>query len=182
MPLMLPTCQVLSNAFRPRGTEPGVVPHCYTQVRGSDLTKRHRDMMSDPVEPNAVYCCLKAYARDLHLSQPPVLVSRPCNHTWIQSRSPAGVHPLSPLTDRQIQMYTKLHQLCSTKFELPRAAEALQGLIFERRCQVFPTSWLHGAPRQFGVFGEGHAYFPYLPSKCWNLVAKVASTRNKGQP
>ena len=157
---------------RPNGEATHEVPHCWTMVQGDQLSARHRAMLSKPVDPTGVYCCIKMYVRDLNLSQEPLFIASRLSAAAITTRSPSLVHAQMPLSTKQISTYSKLAELCSGKFELPRAAQALRKLIFDRTYAVYSLKWLEQSPRQFEIEPEGYGTMPYLPRKCWRLAAK----------
>ena len=71
----------LFNAFRSRAYnhqfvegEIKGIPQCFSMVTGDLVCSAHRNLLQKALEPGAVYCCVKMYARDLNLSQPPLKV------------------------------------------------------------------------------------------------------------
>ena len=114
--------------------EPAIeVPHCYTMVQGSSLTAKHRDLMTDTVRTNATYCCVKRYARDLNLVQPPLLVSLSGSQCKVSTAWPTVVHSFRPLSGKKIQTYSKLADLCEHKYGLPRTLS----LLWPQTCRPF---------------------------------------------
>ena len=169
----------LSNAFRPRAAPAAdrpagqqEVPHCFTLLQGRDLSKSHKDLMNETVQAEGTYCCVKMYVRDLNLSQPPLLVCTPERIVRVQGQVPKTVHAMVPLSSKQIAMYSALEALCRTKFALPKAAEAVRALLWDRSYRVFDLSWLEQQSQVFEPAPEGHAYFPNLPRSCWQLLAR----------
>lgn len=170
----------LSNAFKQRAIpadqeEPDAeIPHSFTMVPGRQLSQRHRSLMNEAVKPDGIYCCVKMYVRDVNLSQPPLLVILPSKGNAVVGASPSQVLAAAPLSVKQIQMYSRLQELCEHKYELRAAGLALRQLIHDRRYQVYHLPWLSLPSRHVQVTQpEGHLYFPYLPKACWQLVAKI---------
>ena len=168
----------LYNAFRQRSTwtwageELPEVPHCFTMVLGNILATKHLDMLEASVEPDAVYCCVKMYVRDLMLSQPPLLVAPAARIRAVQSHGPNLVHAANSLSAKQIETFSRLARLCQDKYGLQEAAKALFSIITDRAYDVHCLSFLRNCHRQFLAQDEGNAQLPYLPGSCWRLMAE----------
>ena len=167
------------NSFRPRALDRGgeqtdnpEIPHCFMLVTGECLSVRHRNMLDKPVEPHAVYACVKMYVRDLLLSQPPLLICTTERLSRICGSSPRAVHAMVPLTEAQLKTFAMLADLCSGKYMLPRAAQALNSLMMDRKYVVYELTFMQQAPRSFLAMPEGNAQLPVLPSSCWRLMVR----------
>ena len=119
------------------------VPHCFTFQRGEALCKQYRDMLPGGVaETDAVYCCVKAFVRDAGLQQPPLLCLRPAQLLQMAGLWPDTVLERHALKEKEIQDAVKLSKLCREKYQMPRAADALQAYLMERNYAVPALTWL----------------------------------------
>ena len=79
---------------------------------GKRMSKTYKDMCQD-AQDDAVYCCVKAYVRDTHLQQPPVLVVAPGRQHNVDTEFPKQVIARKELSKDEITDHLKLAQLCS---------------------------------------------------------------------
>jgi len=93
-------------------------------------------------ETDAVYCCVKAFVRDLGLQQPPLLCLRPAQLLRLAGMWPDTILERHPLKEREVQDTVKLSKLCREKYQMPRAADALLAYLVERNYSVPALTWL----------------------------------------
>ena len=175
---LLPLGFSLDNCFKPRPRKHDQdevidVPHCFTCIRGKQLSQRHRDLLTQPLDVNGVYICVKMYVRDLNLSQPPLHVVRSQSVVALEGDVPTSVHSQEALTSKQVASITKLLELCRHQYNLPAAADALADLIKGQVPRLANLSWVRLRDRhEEDPELEGHVYFPHLPKRCWQMVVK----------
>ena len=170
----------LDNCFKPRARkrdqaadEVFEVPHCFTCIRGKQLSQRHRDLLTAPLDVDGIYICVKMYVRDLNLSQPPLHVVRSRSAIALEGDAPTTLHRQEALTSKQAASISKLLELCRYQYNLPAAADALDDLIKGQVPRLTNLSWVslrdrHDEDPEL----EGHVYFPHLPKHCWQMVVK----------
>jgi len=118
-------------------------PHCFTFQRGEALCRQYRDMLPGSIAGReAVYCCVKSFARDTGLQQPPLLCLRPGQLLPLAGMWPDTILERHPLKDREVQDVVKLSKLCREKYQMPRAADALIAYLVERNYSVPALTWL----------------------------------------
>lgn len=166
--------QDLSGAFTVKRGIPA--PHCFVFLLGTRMSKTYKDMCHN-VQDSAVYCCVKAYVRDTHLQQPPVLVVAPGRQHHVGTEPPKQVIARKALSNEDINDLLKLAHLCSKKYEMPAAAQALRDVVYKREYHVAPLTWLSDlhlerCDRQASA-DSSNVYFPHLPDNTWELVARV---------
>lgn len=108
------------------------------------MCRQYRSMLSPgpEVQPDAVYCCVKSFVRDVGLQQPPLLCLRPEHLLRLGSLWPEEILERQPLKKGQIEDIVKLSRLCQDKYEMPGAAAALQAYLTERNYSVPALTWL----------------------------------------
>lgn len=124
----------------PRAGTPA--PHCFSFQRGAALCRQYRDMLPGMVEPDAVYCCVKDFVRDVRLQQPPLLCLRPQQLLRLAGLWPDRLNERHPLKEKEAEDVVKLARLCRDKYEMPRAAAALQAYLTERHYSAPALTWL----------------------------------------
>lgn len=94
------------------------------------------------MESGAVYCCVKSFVRDVRLQQEPVLCLRPEQLLRLATPFPTNIVEQRPLTEREMGDVVQLSRLCKGKYEMPRAAAALQVYARSREYSVPALTWL----------------------------------------
>ena len=182
---LLPLKIHLHGAFMNReGVE---APHSFSYKRRADLAPEEMQMLREacrspgvqkyqgPESPNDVLCCVKTYMRDTRLQQAPVLVLPAGRVENMRSLEPENAVRVTPLTERQINHYLELADICSDRLELPEAAQALQDLVLKRDYPGVPVGWLsepgvcHGPAPTTG----NNPFFPHLPQSSFELLANL---------
>ena len=126
-----------------------------------------------------VLCNVKAYMRDLHLNQEPLLVLLPASVENVTEPLPTGVVPLRPCSQNRIESLLSLADaLQRPQFNLPTAAAAIRDLLRSTAYDLMGLPWLTH-PRQVEVAElealQGPAVFPHLPRTTWPLMVKNAA-------
>lgn len=154
-------------------------PHAFTFKMRRDLC--HADVHNVarpgvllPGHPNDVMCCVKTYMRSQQLQDVPTLVIPFLHDLRVQSPWPLQVKRRHELTEKQIEQYLALAQLCDQEFDMPQAAARLRKLVIERVYEIPEASWLQGAEvERSGQLELGSSIFPHLPATSWRLISKI---------
>ena len=117
-------------------------PHCFTFQRGEALCRQYRDMLPAGLEQDGVYCCVKTFVRDVKLQQPPMLCLRPGQLMRLETLWPNSILERHPLKEGEVGDVVQLSRLCREKYEMPRAAAALNAYLVERNYSVPALTWL----------------------------------------
>ena len=122
------------------------------------------------------FCAVKAYMRDVHLNQEPLVVLTPAEAGRVERYCPQDVVPLRPFSkDRIVSLMALRAALLKPQFELLQAADAIFDLIHSDEYSLMRKKWL-AEPRRVEVLDEeavqGSAVFPHLPRTTWALQSQ----------
>ena len=118
------------NCFKSRAGIP--TPHCFTFIQGKNLPQKYTVLLTDAVQQDATYCCVKSFVRDTMLQQPPLILSPAGRVSAIATHLPTQLLAKREMTEDEIKNYLKLAALCNVKYGMPRASEALKKMIYSR--------------------------------------------------
>jgi len=156
----------------------GEAPHSFTMKQGGNLSESERAWLRGTGGPELgdVYITVKDYMASLELRQAPEVLL-PRTRTTI-TPLPETVCERLPLGPNKIHEYTKLALKCRD-YDLPRAANALETLMFDMSYKLLPLEWLEdpGTMRSGGgslprrPTGPLNKFFPHIPT-AFDLVVK----------
>lgn len=156
-------------------------PHSFTLKMGCCLTAEEKRMMltlpgTPPVQPNSVYCCVKAYLRSTQLQQPPELQIPAERVQRLLSQSPQGILQRD-LLESELLSAIKLKAICA-ELNLTNAAAALHDLVHSRRYFLPNLTWLESFQQHDLVDVASsrtmNPYYPHLPESSWKMVTKLS--------
>ena len=148
-------------------------------MQGKNIPQKYSVMLRDGVQQDATYCCVKSFVRDTSLQQPPVLLSPAGRASAIATRLPTQLIAKREMTEDEIKNFLKLASLCSAKYGMPLAAEALKNMVFSRDYESVQFCWL--LQPHLATYGVTHSFpkgdnvhFPHLPDSTWQMCARVS--------
>lgn len=160
-----------------RGQE---APHSFSIKLGSCLTAEEKQMLvtlpgSPPVQPNGVYCCVKAYIRSTKLQQPPEFQMPVDRVQRLQSPSPTGILRRE-LKEKEITSTLQLAAICQD-LNLQSAATCLRDVVYSRRYFLPNLNWLENFKQtdlmDITAAKTTNPFFPHLPEVSWRMETKL---------